>query len=91
MNRGQQLEGLLTTVFLSFKEAEQLTKGKIDLEFMLTIVGSYIIAKEEGTLGEEYKVPAELFEERIFPLVDNSKLTVEEIQEDGDSTVNEVN
>ena len=82
MNRGQHLEGLLTTVFLSLKEAELLTEDKIDLSFLLDIVGSYIIAKEEGTLGEEYKVPAELFEERVFPLVDNSELTVEEIPED---------
>ena len=89
MNRGQQLEGLLTTVFLGLKEAEQLTEEKIDLEFMLTIVGSYITAKENGKLSEDHKEPHEIFEERIFPIVDNSELTVEEIP-DGDSTDNEV-
>jgi len=80
--RGEQLEGLLTTTFLSLQEAEQLTQEKIDLEFMLTIVGSYITAKEKGTLEEEHKTPSEIFDERIFPIVDNSELTVEEIPED---------
>ena len=82
MNRGQQLEGLLTTVFLGLKEAEQLTEEKIDLEFMLSIVGSYITAKELGKLDEGHKEPHEIFEERIFPIVDNSEITVEEIPED---------
>ena len=91
MNRGQQLEGLLTTVFLALKEAELLTEDKIDLTFLLDIVGSYITAKEKGTLDGEYKEPWELFEERIFTIVDNSELIVEEIEEDGDSTVSEVN
>jgi len=80
MTRGEQLEGLMTTVFLSLKDAEQLTKEKIDLEFILSIVGSYITAKEQGKLAPEHKVPSELFDERIFPIVDNSgEVTVEEI------------
>ena len=87
MTRGQKLEGLLTTVFLSLKDAEQLTEEKIDIEFMLSIVGSYITAKEEGKLAEEFKEPYEIFDERIFPIVDNSELTVEEI-EDGDEPTN---
>lgn len=83
MTRGEKLEGYITNVFLTLRQAEQLTEGKIDLEFLLNIVGSYIIAKEQGKLEEGHKVPSELFEERIFPIVDNSTLTVEEIQDEG--------
>ena len=86
MTRGQELEGVMTTVFLSLREAEQLTKEKIDLEFLLSIVGSYITAKEQDKLDEGYVTPGELFEERIFPIVDNSELEVEEI-ENGDRTI----
>ena len=82
MTRGTQLEGLLTTVFLTLKDAEQLTEGKIDLEYMLSIVGSYITAKEQGNLAEKHMVPAEIFDERIFPIVDASELTVEEIPDE---------
>ena len=82
MTRGEQLEGLLTTVFLTLKDAEQLTEGKIDLEYMLSIVGSYITAKENGTLADVHIVPAEIFDERIFPIVDSSEITVEEIPDE---------
>ena len=87
MTRGKELEGLLTTTFLSLREAEQLTESKINLEFMLSIVGSYITAKEQGKLEEGYKTPSEIFDERIFPIVDNSEIKVEEI-EDGEPSDN---
>lgn len=83
LTRGEQLEGLLTTTFLSLRQSEQLTKEKIDIEFLLTIVGSYITAKEEDKLGEDVKTPAEIFDDRIFPIVDNSTLDIEVI-EDGE-------
>jgi hypothetical protein len=83
-NRGQQLEELLTVVFNKLREAEKLTEGKIDLEFMLSIVGSFIVAKENGKLEGEYKTPSELFEERVFTIVDDSTLVVEEIKDEGE-------
>lgn len=89
MNRGQQLEGYMTNIFLTMREAEQLTQSKIDLSFILDIVGSYIVAKESNNLAEGYKEPWELFEERIFPIVDDSTITVEEVEKDGDSLPNE--
>ena len=79
MTRGKELEGLLTTTFLSLREAEQLTESKINLEFMLSIVGSYITAKEQGKLEEGHKTPSEIFDDRIFPIVDNSEIKVEEV------------
>lgn len=82
MTRGEQLEGLLTTTFLSLRESEVLTKEKIDLEFMLSIVGSYITAKETDKLADDAKKPYEIFDERIFPIVDESTLEVEDIPED---------
>jgi chaperonin cofactor prefoldin len=78
--RGLKLEKLMTTVFRSLQEAEELTEGKIDLEFILTIVGSYVVANDKGELDDDVKTPAELFEERIFPLVDNSTTTEETIE-----------
>ena len=81
--RGEHLEELLTTTFLSLREAEELTKAKIDLEFLLSIVGSYIITKERDELAEGFKTPAILFEERIFPIVDDSTIEVEEIEDEG--------
>ena len=80
--RGEILEAKMTTVFLKLQEAGKLTEDKIDLEFLLSIVGSYITAKQQGKLAEEYKTPAEIFDERIFPIVDDSTLEVEEILED---------
>jgi len=84
MTRGEELQGLMTTVFLTLRKAEELTESKIDLEFILSIVGSYITAKEADTLLGEHKVPSEIFDERIFPIVDNSDVVVEEIEEDGE-------
>ena len=80
--RGEILEATMTTVFRKLQEAEEITEGKIDLEFMLSIVGSYLTAKDKGMLEEDVTVPADLFNDRIFPIVDNSEVTVEEIPED---------
>jgi hypothetical protein len=82
--RGKILEDLMTTVFRQLQEAEKLTEGKIDLEFILTIVGSYLTAKDAGDLEDDVREPAELFEERIFPIVDGSTITVEAIEDDED-------
>ncbi len=83
-NRGSELEGLLTTTFLSLREAEELTENKIDLEFMLSIVGSYITAKEQDKLVEGHLTPTEIFTTRVFPLVDDSVLEVEEVDAEGE-------
>jgi len=87
--RSIKLEELMTTAFNCLREAEDLTDGKIDIDFVLNVTGSYIISKEQGKLGEEYMTPAELFEENIFPIVDESELYIEEI-EDGDTTTDRV-
>jgi len=92
IKRGEQLEDLLTSAFNSMQEAEEITKGKIDIPFLLNIVGSYITAKKDGTLLENARAPGDIFEERIIPIVDESTLEVEVIgeEEDGDTTTNTV-
>jgi hypothetical protein len=85
MNKGQQLEELLTTAFLSLRQSEQLTEEKIDIPFLLNIVGSYITAKEQDKLDADVKVPAVIFNERIFPMIEESTLVIEDIpQDDGE-------
>jgi len=77
--RGYKLEELLTLAFDSLQEAEEITKGKIDIPFLLNIVGSYITAKNTDSLDDEARTPGEIFTERILPIVDNSELDVEVI------------
>jgi hypothetical protein len=77
--RGAELEGLLTTVFLTLEEVKTLTDNKADIEFLLSIVGSYIVAKKDGTLQEVHKTPSELFDDVVFPMLDEATLEVEEI------------
>jgi len=80
--RGQTLEDLLTTAFHSLQGAEQLTEEKVDIPFLLNIVGSYITAKEQGKLEEDTVPPSVLFEERIMPIVDESTLVQEKIEDE---------
>lgn len=87
--RSERLEELMTTAFNCLREAEDLTDGKIDIEFILNVTGSYLLSKEAGKLGEDYLTPAQLFEENIFPIVDESEVYIEEI-EDGNTTIDRV-
>jgi hypothetical protein len=80
--RGKKLERLLTEAFRNLQEAEEIVEHKVNIEFLFTIVGSYITANDDGKLSDDVRTPAELFEERIFPIVDGSTLEVEDIEED---------
>ena len=77
-NRGDELEFYLIEVCEYLGMAGNLTEEKADMEFLLGIVGSYLIANKEGTLEEGVKTPAELFNERLFPILDESEVSVEE-------------
>ena len=83
MTRGEELEAKLTTVFNTLQEVDVITEGKVSTEFMLNIVGSYLLSKEAGKLAEGYMTPAEIFDERFIPIIDASELVEEEIEEDG--------
>jgi len=81
-NKGQKLEELLTLVFNKLREAEELTEEKVDIQFCLDVVGSYIIAKETNQLAAEYSTPAQLFEDKIFKILADSAIDVEVIKEE---------
>lgn len=80
----KKLEEELTKAFTALREAEEITEGKVDISFLLNVVGSYIISKENDKLGEDYYEPWELFEENIIPLVEESEVVVECIEEEED-------
>ena len=77
--RGEILEAKLTTVFNGLQEVEVITEGKVSTEFMLNIVGSYLLSKSQDKLAEGYSTPAEIFDERFIPIIDSSEVTTEEI------------
>jgi len=82
----KKLEKELTLAFTALREAEELTEGKVDISFLLNVVGSYILSKEQDKLGEDYYEPWELFEENIKPLVESSEVVVECIEEEEDGS-----
>jgi len=79
ITRGETLEAKLTTVFKELQEVDKITEGKVSTEFMLNIVGSYLLSKEQGKLAEGYSTPAEIFDERFIPIIDESEVLEEEI------------
>ena len=89
LDRGKQLEDILLTVCQGLGEAGTLTEGKADLEFLIGIVATYIKAKDSGQLEDDVQTPGELFEERVFPQLDNFEEREETI-EDGDTGTTEV-
>jgi hypothetical protein len=85
--RGQELEYYLIEVAEYLGMAGNLTEKKADMEFLLGIVGSYLIAKEEGKIEEDTKTPSQIFDERLFPVLDEqSEIVVEEITDEEEGT-----
>jgi len=82
--RGKELERLLTTACYALGDIGSLTENKADVEFLLSVVGTYLISKNNGTLPEDVVHPDELFNTNLFPMLDNVTLEVEEIGEDED-------
>jgi len=80
--RGEILEAKLTTVFNTLQEVDVITSGKVSTEFMLNIVGSYLLSKEAGKLADEDSTPAERFNERFIPIIDESEVVEVEIEDD---------
>ena len=88
--RGEWTERLLTQISFLLGEVGSVTKSNADLEFILSVVGSYLLAKEEGNLPEDSKPPSELFDEIMFPQIDSMEFKKEVIGEgeevNGDTT-----
>ena len=81
-DRGEKLEVLLTTVCNTLGEVGSLTDNKADIEFILSVVGSYLIAKKNGNLPEDAQPPSYIFNTSLFPILDGS--TEVEVLEDAE-------
>ena len=82
VSRGQKLEELLCTICNTLGEVGSLTEEKADVEFLLSVVGSYLISKKQGKLSDDVLHPNELFDANLFPMLDNVTLEVEDITEE---------
>ena len=81
--KSQVLEECLTSICENLEDVSILTEGKANIEYLLSIVGSYLIGLKEGELDENTRTPAELFEESLFPTLDAiGTIEVEAIEED---------
>ena len=84
MTRGNKLEELLTTVCNALGEVGSLTENKADIEFLISVLGSYLISKKNGTLPVDVVHPNELFDTNLFPMLDEATFEVQEIEEEED-------
>ncbi len=83
--RGEKLEELLISVCNALGEVGSLTENKADTEFLMFVVGTYLIAIKEGTLADEANPPSELFDSNLFPAIDSMEdIIVEEIEDEED-------
>ena len=82
--RGQRIEKLLTEAYYALEEVKQITEEKIDVPFLLSIVASYRIGRDNNTLAEGITTPSEIFDETVMGIVDNSELLHEKIEEEED-------
>jgi len=81
--RGEEVQDLLETVCYAIVDAANLTEGKADIELLTSIVATYMISKNNDSIDEDSKPPSELFDDIVFPQLDNYvEPTVEEIPED---------
>lgn len=80
--RGTKLEELLTTACNALGDIGTLTENKADVEFLLSIMGSYLISKKQETLPTDVVHPNELFDTNLFPMLDEAVLEVEEIEDE---------
>lgn len=83
-DKGEELEFLLTEVCTILGEVGSLTKQKADVDFILGIVGSYMISQKEGTLLADTKPPSFLFNDILFPAIEDSVIDVEVIEDAGE-------
>lgn len=82
--RAIMLEDTLRDVCNSLVKAEKLTGDKkIDIEYLLNVVGSYLMGMQEGQLGDLTEPPSKLFEESLFPALQNiNNEVIKEIDDD---------
>lgn len=88
--KGVVLSNILEDICNNLKEIDILTEQKgIDVNYLLSIEGSYIVGMTEGTLNEETTPPSVLYSENLFPNLKDIELTKEEDtdgEQDSDTT-----
>ena len=83
LSRGEELEDKLTEVCNLLGEVGDLTEGKADVELLTSIVATYLISVSNGSIPDEAQPPSVLFDEIVFPQLDDfTEVVVEEIPED---------
>lgn len=75
------LEESLYTICNQLAEIEKITGNRnINVEYLLTIVGSYVLGIQDGTLDiEQTEPPSVLFEQSLFPSLANTSTVEKEI------------
>ena len=84
-SKGEMLEDMLTSVCTLLGDVAHLTDGKADIEFILGIVGAYNIAVYNNKLDKDAKPPSVLFDEILFPSIEDMKLNTEEVEYGNDN------
>ena len=86
--KSRELEEVLTGIVDTIAYVNYLTENKnVDVELLLQIVASYVIGIEQGELDpEDTPPPSKLFEESLFPSLENVTTDVEVVKEDTDAS-----
>lgn len=81
--KSELLQDCLYTVCEKLSTADKITGGlNTNTEYLLSIVASYLIAIEDGTLPSDSLPPSTLFEESLFPQLEaQTGIVVEAIEE----------
>jgi hypothetical protein len=89
---GEFVEDNLMIACQSLAEVAKITEGKIDVDFLLSIVGSYMVSSANGELEDETPPPSEIFDTTMVDAMENyvepTKETIEEEEDEGALTDN---
>ncbi len=83
VDKGVKLENLLTNICRDLGQVGILTDNNADVDFLLSVVGSYLMAKHKDAVDSTTKPPSYIFNTSLFPMLENMELEIEEI-EDGE-------
>jgi len=85
--KASYLESTLTEVCFRLAEAEALTgNNKIDIGYLLSIVSSYLMGIQDGSLDQDLtEPPSILFKESLYPSLANRATIETEVIEDDDN------
>lgn len=93
--RAKRLQDVLEDVCGNLSEATQLLHNKpVNIEYLLSIVSSYLIGIQDGSISTKDTLPPYvLFEENLLPNLENTetvlKETIEEPEQSDDTKTNE--